>query len=141
MSRDDGTVLVQALAGVLLALVVAVTVFDLGQLFLARTAVMTAASDVALQAASAIDIDALYRQGIGDTLPLDPVLARTRAQDAVARIGDPRVRDARLEELNVNDSEVRIVLSARVPTPVRFGADTSGTRIRAAASATVATRW
>ena len=141
MKRDDGTVLVQAIAGVLLALVTAVTVFDVGNLFLTRTAVMSAAHDVALHAATAIDIDALYEQGIGDTLPLDPALAAIRAQQAVGFIEHPRVRDLRLDDVVVDGSEVRIVVSAHMPSPLRFGSDRRGLRIRAAAAAAVPTRW
>lgn len=141
MRRDDGTVLVQAIAGVLLALITAVTVFDVGNLFLTRTAVMSAAHDVALHAATAIDIDALYELGIGDTLPLDPALAAIRAQQAVGFIEDPHVRDLRLEELVVDGSEVRIEVSAQMPSPLRFGSKREGLRIRAAAAAAVPTRW
>lgn len=139
-ARDDGTVLVQAIAGVLLALVAAIALFDLGSLFIARTALMTVASDVALRAATAVDIDAIYANGVGEVLPLDPIVANERAVLTVMQITDPRLRDLRLDDVQVVGGDVRVVVSAVSPTPLYAPWRTASVRMRAAAAATVPTR-
>ena len=141
MKRDDGTVLVQAIGGLLLAALVSVAMLDLGSLHLTRTALSTIATDAALAASTAIDVDALYEQGIGASLPLDPVLAMDRAQASVMFISDPRLHDLRIDDVDVIDDAVHVQVSALVETPLRgFGTD-EYVRLHAAATATVPTRF
>lgn len=141
MTRDDGTVLVQAIGGVLLALLVAITCFDVGAIFNARTALHTAANDVALRAATAIDVEALYAAPIGATLALDPELATGRAMTAAMDVADPRLTDVRLDDVEVVGDAVRVVLSAAVPHPLGPIVGERTFRIRAAAAAGTPTRF
>lgn len=141
MNRDDGTVLVQAIGGLLLAALVSVAMLDLGSLHLTRTSLSTVAADAALAASTAIDVDALYEQGIGMTLPLDPILATDRALASVMFVSDPRLQDLRVDDVDVVDDAVRVQVSALVETPLRgFGAD-QYVRLHAAATASVPTRF
>lgn len=141
MKRDDGTVLVQAIGGVLLVLVVTMTCFDVGAIFNARTALHTAASDVALRAATAIDVDALYASPIGATLDLNPELATRKAMTAAMDVSDPRLTDVRLDDVDIAGDEVRVVLSAAVPHPLGPIVGDRTLRIRAAAAAGTPTRF
>lgn len=141
MRRDDGTVLVQAIGGVLLAAVVSVAMLDLGSLHLTRTALSVVATDAALAASTAIDVDALYEQGIGSTLPLDPLLASERAITSVRYASDPRLQDLRVDDVDVIGDAVRVDVSALVETPLHgFGAP-QFVRLHATATATVPTRF
>ena len=141
MRRDDGTVLIQAIGGVLLALVVTVTMFDLGSLFMSRTALMSVANDVALQASTAVDIDALYAAPIGTELALDANLASQRAVVATANVSDTRLHDIRLDDVAVSGDAVRVVVSAAVPNPLGPITGNRTMRLRAAAAASTPTRF
>ena len=141
MKRDDGTVLVQAIGGLLLAALVSVAMLDLGSLHLTRTALSTIATDAALAASTAIDVDAIYEQGVGATLPLDSELATNRALASVMFVSDPRLHDLRIDDVNVINDAVRVQVSALVESPLHgFGAD-AAVRLHAAATATVPTRF
>ena len=132
--------LVQAIAGVLLSLVVAIALFDLGSLFLARTALLTVANDAALQAATAVDIEAIYANGVGEVLPLDPIIANERAVLTVMQTTDPRLQDLRLDDVEVVGGDVRVVVSATSPAPLYAPWRNAVVRMRAAAAASVPTR-
>ena len=76
---EQGTVLVLVLGfAMLLALMVGVVV-NVSAAALARRAVAGAADGAAVAAAQALDVDALYRDGLsGERLPLSPAGARQR---------------------------------------------------------------
>lgn len=141
MRRDDGTVLVQALGGALLAIVVTITFFDLGSLYVARTRLLTVANDVAIEAATAIDVEAIYASGVGEVLALDPSLASQRAAAAISNATDPRLRDLRLDRLDVHGGVVRVEVSAAVPNPLGPIAGQRSVRMRASASASTQVRF
>lgn len=140
MRRDEGSVLVQAIGGALLALIVTVTMFDLGNIAIRRTALMTIATDVALQAATAIDIEALYRGSVGTELALDPIAAMDRANLAVMQADTSVLQDLRLDDVVVDGSAVRVVVSARVPAPLGRITGDRTMRMRATAAVTTPTR-
>ena len=141
MRRDDGTVLVQAIGGALLAVVISITFFDLGSIMLARTALLSAANDVALRAATSIDLDALYAAPVGSVIGLDANLASQRAAIAAAEIADPRLDDLRLDDVAVAGDAVRVVVSAAIPDPLGPITGERTMRIRAAAAASTPTRF
>lgn len=140
MKRDDGTVLVQALGGMLLAVLVAMAMLDLGSLHLSRTALSTVAVDAALAASTAIDVDAIYEQGVTDVLPLDPVVAGERAIASVMFVSDPRLRDVRVDDVEVVRDVVLVTVSALVEAPLRGFGNGSAVRMHASATASVPTR-
>lgn len=140
MRSDDGSVLIQAIGGALLAVVITVTMFDLGNIAIHRTALMTVANDVALQAATAIDVGALYRGSVGSELALDPIAAADKAALAVMQIHDTALPDLRLDDVVVNGSAVRVVVSARVPAPLGRITGERTMRMRAAAAVMTPTR-
>lgn len=141
MKCDDGTVLVQAVGGLLLAALVSVAMLDLGTLHLTRTALSTIATDAALAASTAIDVDAIYEQGVGAALPLDPTLAANRALASVMFVSDSRLHDLRIDDVDVIGDAVRVQVSALVDAPLRGLAASDAVRLHAAATATVPTRF
>ena len=76
--RDEGSVLVLVLgfAGILLTLVAVVV--DVSAVVLAKRSVASAADGAAVSAAQALDLSAVYDDGLGDRIPLDVGEARAR---------------------------------------------------------------
>lgn len=140
--RDDGTVLVLALASVLLALAVTLALADTSSLFMRRTALMTVADNAAIAAATAVDVESIYADGVGGTLGIDPSGAHLLAADAVAAVDDARLDDVRLDSVDVRDGIVSVIVSARVPRALSgLTVGDRAVRIRAQASASAPTRW
>lgn len=141
LRRDEGTVLVYALGGVLLVLSVVLVLTDTSSLFMRRAALMTVADDAAIAAANAIDVNAIYANGVGDSLGLDPVLARDYAQVAVDGAQDARLTDVRLDAVMVFANAVEVRVSAAVPSPISGFTGDRSLRIRASATASTPTRF
>lgn len=141
MRRDDGSVLIHAIGGVLLVLTVTLVLADTSSLFMRRTALMMIADDAAIAAAGAIDVEAIYEGGVGTSLPLDPALARALAQQAVDASSDSRLSDVRLDEVEVTGDIATVLVSARVPAPLSGITGDRTVRLRVAASAGTPTRF
>ena len=140
--RDEGgTVLTYAIGGVILVLSVVLVLADTSSLFMRRAALMTVADDAAIAAANAIDIDAIYAQGVGDALVLDPVLARAYAQAQIDGTHDARLRDVRLDDVTVSSNAVEVTVSAAVPSAIGAITGNRTVRIRARTSASTPTRF
>lgn len=77
---DEGTVLVLTLGLVGLLLVAVAVVVDVSAVVLAKRGVASAADGAAVSAAQGLSTEALYRDGLGEALPLS-------AQDAAVRVG------------------------------------------------------
>ena len=140
MRRDDGSVLVYAIGGVLLVLAVTLVLADTSSLFMRRAALMAIADNAALAAASAIDVDAIYADGVGASLSLDPALATGLARNAVDASSDARLTDIRLDDIEVQGDVATVIVSARIPAPLSGITGSRTVRIRAAASASNPTR-
>ena len=140
MRRDDGTVLITALGGVLVVLLVTLVLADTSNLFMRRAALLTVADNAALAAANAVDVAAIYNAGVGDALPLDPQAARALAQAAVDGVDDARLTDVRLEAVQVEAGAVEVTVSAAVPALISGLATDGSVRIRATAAAVMPTR-
>ena len=133
MKREEGSVLLLALGAVVIATLAALVVFDASSLYMRKTALLTHADNVAIAAAQAIDVNALY-QGV---FQLDPALAARVARSATEGTIDARLRDIRLDQIDVAATEVRVTLSAAVPAPLSRIAGARSVRIRASAQAAV----
>jgi hypothetical protein len=90
-------------------------VVDVSAVVLAKRGVAGSADGAAVSAAQALDLEALYRDGLKDQLPLDPAEASSRvaAYEAQAVIGQPELR------LSVRvDGRTAVVTATRtVPLP------------------------
>jgi len=88
---DDGSVLLLTIGCVVVAAALLVVVAAASQVFLARQALAAATDALALRAAQAADLDALYAEDgagpEGHTLPLDRRAARAAVADHVERAG------------------------------------------------------
>jgi hypothetical protein len=141
MRADHGTVMVYALGGVLLVLAVILVLADTSSLFMRQAALMMVADDAAIAAANAIDVEAIYAQGVGDVLRLDPELAHWFAAASVSATTDARLDDVQLDSVAVVGDAVEVVVSASVPLELGPIAGNRKLRIRARASATTPTRF
>lgn len=140
MRRDDGTVLVYALAGALLVLAVILVLADTSSLFMRRSALMMVADNAAIAAANAIDVPSIYDTGVGGGLSLDPEQAAALAQAAVDAVDDARLADVRLDAVEVASGVVTVLVSAALPSPLSAISGDRGLRMRARASAGTLTR-
>lgn len=141
LQAEEGTVLAYAIAGVVLVVAVALALADTSSLFMRRAALMMVADDAAIAAANAIDVEAIYAQGVGAVLALDPVRARALARQSVEATQDARLRDVRLDAVTVSGSEVEVLVSAAVPSPISGITGDRQLRIRVRASASTPTRF
>ena len=138
---DHGTVMVYALGGVLLVLSVILVLSDTSSLFMQRAALMMVADDAAIAAANAIDVGAIYAQGVGDVLILDPVLAQEFAAQSVSGAQDARLEDIHLDAVTVSGDSVEVLVSAAVPSAIGGIVGNRTVRIRARANASTPTRF
>lgn len=141
LNSDHGTVLAFATAGVLLVVALVLVLADTSSLFMRRAALMMVADDAAIAAANAIDIDAIYTQGVGDVLALDPVRARALAQQSVEAAQDSRLSVVRLDAVEVSGDVVEVVVSAAVPSALGGITGERHVRIRVRAGASTPTRF
>ena len=127
-TREDGSVLLLVIGFAGLLLVLVAVVADVSAVVLAKRNVASAADGAAVSAAQALDLDAVYAEGLGDRLPLSTGDARTRvaAYEAQARGQQPGLRLAlRLEGRTAVVTGSRTVrLPFRLPGtgPVRVSA-------------------
>lgn len=140
-AADNGTVLTFALAGVLLVVAVALVFADTSSLFMRRSALLMVADDAAVAAANAVDVQAIYLGGVGDTLQLDPQEAVRLAQASIDAVQDARLRDVQLDEVQVSGDSVSVLVSAAIPSPIGVITGNRDLRIRARATASMPTRF
>lgn len=88
---DDGTILVLTLGFLAVLVVAAGVVANVSSVVLAKRGVASAADGAAVSAAQALDLTALYEQGLGAEVPLSAADAdaRVQAYAADARTGQP----------------------------------------------------
>ncbi len=91
---EDGTVLMLVIGFTIVLVVMVGVVVDVSAVVLAKRSVAASADGAAVSAAQALDLDALYRDGLRDQLPLDSAQAASRvaAYEAQAAVGQPGLR-------------------------------------------------
>ena len=128
MRRDEGSVLLLVIGFAGLLLVLVAVVADVSAVVLAKRSAASAADGAAVTAAQALDLEAVYAQGLGERIPLsaDDAGARVAAYEAGARAQQPGLRLAlRLEGRTAVVTASRTVrLPFRLPgaAPVRVSA-------------------
>jgi hypothetical protein len=134
------TLLVIGFAAILLVLVAVVV--DASQVVLLRRSLASLADGAAIAAVQAASEPALYTDGPGTTLPLDPEGARAAVVDHLSRTDAAQLAGLRLLSVDVGAGRVSVVLSAPAELPlvnaVTGGFD--GTIVTARASATAPVR-
>lgn len=73
---EDGTILVLVLGFAALLLMLVAVVVDVSAVILARRGAASAADGAAIAAAQRLDVDAVYRNGLGQAIPLSPAEVR-----------------------------------------------------------------
>ena len=130
--RDDGgqlAIFIVFLGAV--AALLAVVVVDASAAFLTRRDLASVADGAALAAAQSVDLDAYYRDGAGQALPLEPA-ARTVADYVAAYFPGVQVEDV---DLTDGGRVVTVRLSRRLRLPVAPGVAGGGYPIVATATA------
>jgi Flp pilus assembly protein TadG len=91
---DGGSVLVLTMGFAAVLLLMVTVVVNVSSVVLAKRGVAGAADGAAVSAAQALDLDALYAQGLGAQIPLSAADAdrRVQAYAAQARTGQPGLR-------------------------------------------------
>ena len=118
-THDSGQVAILVLGYTVVAALLVVVVVDLSHAFLYRRALAASADAAAVAAASSPDIDALYRRGAGDGLPLDEMSARAAVEQYVADAGlRDRFRGLSIASVDVRGDRVAVTLVATVRLPV-----------------------
>lgn len=133
---DDGTILVLTLGFLAVLVVAAGVVANVSSVVLAKRGVASAADGAAVSAAQALDLTALYEQGLGAQVPLSAADAgaRVQAYAADARAGQPGLQlSLTLDGTTAVVEGVRVV---RPPFPL-FGREQVTVRAVARARAPV----
>ncbi|MFZ0325180.1 MAG: pilus assembly protein TadG-related protein [Actinomycetes bacterium] len=135
---DDGTVLLLVLGLVVIAALLVMVVIDVSELFLARRGLLAAADGAALAGAQAVDEEAVYRDGVHGSLPLDRQRVRSAVDEYLASSGlTDTVGDLQVQVTSdTNTVHVELVGVVRLPvvnavTPAAVG----GVEVAASASA------
>jgi hypothetical protein len=112
---DDGTILVLTLGFVAVLVVMVGVVVNVSSVVLAKRGVASAADGAAVSAAQALDLGALYEQGLGAQVPLSSrdADARVQAYAAAARSGQPGLQ----LWLSIEGGGTAVVEGARVVRP------------------------
>ncbi len=121
--RDDGQLTLLVIGFCLVAATLVVVAVDVSKVFLARRALSSVADSAALQAAQALDREAIYAGragGCGSLLPLDPAAVRQSVWSAVDDdLADLRQTFAAVEPpaVDVAAGTVTVRLTGQVAVP------------------------
>jgi Flp pilus assembly protein TadG len=116
---DEGTILFLVLGFVAILMLVVALVVNVSSVILAKRALASAADGAAVAAAQALDVDALYANGLGQRIPLDQGLAaqRVAAYQAQADDSQPGLRLA----VDVSTDGTTAVVQAERTVDLPFG--------------------
>lgn len=117
--RDDGSVLVLTIGFAVVVMLFVGVVVDSSKLFLTRRALASLADAAATAAAQQIDLEAVYRGGLSQNLPLSPAsAAATAAQSVQVGARGAGLTDVRLEAVVVIGADVVVTVSGRAMLPL-----------------------
>jgi hypothetical protein len=115
---EDGTVLMLVIGFTFLLLVMVGVVVDVSAVVLAKRAVVGAADGAAVSAAQSLDLDRLYREGLGEQIPLDPAVARARVGEYERRVGADQPGLSLVVRVDGRTAVVTAARTLRLPFPV-----------------------
>ena len=116
--RDDGTVLVLVIGFAFLLVIMVAVVVNVSAVVLAKRAVASAADGAAISAAQSLDVEALYRQGLREQVPLSLAEARGRVAtySTQAEVSQPGL--ALVVRVDGRTAVVTATRTVRLPFPV-----------------------
>jgi Flp pilus assembly protein TadG len=83
--NDDGTILILTIGFVIIGMLLVWAVIDASAVFLDRRDLSSAVDGTALAAAQQVNVGAVYAQGVGTDLPLDPAAVQRAVEAYVAQ--------------------------------------------------------
>ena len=121
LRSENGSVMVLGLGLTITALMVVTLSVNVTSVWVARHSLDSVADGCALAAAQAVDVRAIYRQGVTGRVPLDQSLARQYVSRYLAK-GNVRTKftDFRVRSIRVTHSQVRVEVEALAPLPFGY---------------------
>ncbi len=116
--RDDGTVLVLVIGFAFILVVMVAVVVNVSAVVLAKRGVASAADGAAVSAAQSLDVEALYRDGLRQQLPLNLAEARGRVATYNAQAEAQQPGLALVVRLDGRTAVVTATRTVRLPFPV-----------------------
>ncbi len=116
--RDDGTVLVLVIGFAFILVVMVGVVVNVSAVVLAKRAVASSADGAAVSAAQSLDVEALYRDGLREQLPLNLAEARGRVATYNTQAEAQQPGLALVVRLDGRTAVVTATRTVRLPFPV-----------------------
>lgn len=116
--RDDGTVLVLVIGFAFILVVMVAVVVNVSAVVLAKRGVASAADGAAVSAAQSLDVEALYRDGLREQLPLNLAEARGRVAKYNTQAEAQQPGLALVVRLDGRTAVVTATRTVRLPFPV-----------------------
>ena len=116
--RDDGTVLVLVIGFAFILVVMVAVVVNVSAVVLAKRGVASAADGAAVSAAQSLDVEALYRDGLREQLPLNLAEARGRVATYNIQAEAQQPGLALVVRLDGRTAVVTATRTVRLPFPV-----------------------
>ncbi len=116
--RDDGTVLVLVIGFAFILVVMVAVVVNVSAVVLAKRGVASAADGAAVSAAQSLDVEALYRDGLREQLPLNLAEARGRVATYNTQAEAQQPGLALVVRLDGRTAVVTATRTVRLPFPV-----------------------
>jgi len=116
--RDEGTVLVLVIGFAFILVVMVAVVVNVSAVVLAKRGVASAADGAAVSAAQSLDVEALYRDGLREQLPLSLAGARARVATYNTQAEAQQPGLALVVRLDGRAAVVTATRTVRLPFPV-----------------------
>jgi archaellum component FlaF (FlaF/FlaG flagellin family) len=116
-TSDEGSILVFGIGLSLVGLMIATVSINVASIWVTRNVLDGIADGAALSAAQAVDVDSVYRQGLGTQLRLGETLARTKVREYVtaANVGS-QVQQFSVRSVVVSGTSVTVTVQASPKT-------------------------
>jgi len=121
LRSDNGSVMVLGLGLSIAALMVVTLSVNVTSVWVARHSLDSVADGCALAAAQAVDVRAIYRQGVTVRIPLDQSLARQYVSSYLTKANvRTQFTDFRVRSVRVTHNQVRVEVEALSPLPFGY---------------------
>jgi hypothetical protein len=121
MSDEHGSVMVLGIGLSIAALMVITLAVNISSVWVARHSLDSVADGCALAAAQAVDVQAIYSDGVTSRIPLNQTLARQYVASYIAK-GTVRTQftNFTVRSVRVTQSQVRVEVQALAPMPFGY---------------------